>query len=46
MTICSFHIRISNSQGKKLYHNQEEHHKKKTFEEEYEEFIKNYQFDV
>ena len=26
--------------------NQEEHHKKKTFEEEYKEFIKNYQFDL
>ncbi len=26
--------------------NQEEHHKKKTFDEEYDEFIKSYQFDV
>jgi len=26
--------------------NQEEHHKKKTFKEEYDEFIKNYNFEV
>ncbi len=25
--------------------NQEEHHKKKTFQEEYDEFIKNYKFE-
>jgi REP element-mobilizing transposase RayT len=26
--------------------NQEEHHRKKTFQEEYEEFVKNYQFEI
>jgi putative transposase len=26
--------------------NQEEHHQKKTFQDEYDEFIKNYQFEV
>lgn len=29
---------------RKYIHNQEEHHRKKSFQEEYEEFIKNYNF--
>nr|WP_320110502.1 transposase [Draconibacterium orientale] len=43
-----FAVSISESQVEKVktyIHNQEIHHKKKSWEEEYNEFIKNYNFD-
>ncbi len=44
-----FGVSVSESQVKKVVDyisNQEEHHKKKTWEEEYDEFIKNYGFKI
>ena len=41
VSVSKSHFDIINN----YINNQEEHHKKKTFEEEYNEFIKNYNFD-
>ena len=44
-----FAVSVSQSQFEVVNNyisNQEEHHKKKTFQEEYDEFIKNYKFEI
>ena len=44
-----FAVSVSESQFEAVKNyttNQEEHHQRKTFQEEYDEFVKNYHFDV